>query len=77
MQLMIRYNMFPFGSHGYQIELKQADGKHSLSCLQFYNFSLMIRDDNYLLLFRDLLNQFIVDMYAKIESDQKGFYIVA
>ena len=29
-----------------------------------------MRGDNYLLLFRDLLNQYIVDMFAKIEAER-------
>jgi len=65
--------LFPYGSNGYHIYLKQRDGKASLTAMQFYNYKLMLRDGNYLLLARDLLNQFIVDMYAKIEAERLLF----
>ena len=65
--------LFPYSSPGYQIYMKQSDGKRSLSSMQFYNFRLMIRDSNYLLLHCDLLNQYIVDMYAKIEGERLLF----
>lgn len=42
--------------------------------MQYYNFQLMMRENNHLLLFRDLLNVYIVDMYAKIEGERLLFF---
>lgn len=66
--------LFPYGNDGYSINMKQTDEKKNLSAMQYYNFQLMIREDNYLLLFRELLNVYIVDMYAKIEAE-RALYI--
>jgi hypothetical protein len=48
--------LFPYGNDGYSINMKQTDEKKNLSAMQYYNFQLMIREDNYLLLFRELLS---------------------
>ena len=41
--------------------------------LQYYRFHLFTRHDNYLLLARRPLQQFFVDVYAKIESERLQF----
>lgn len=61
--------MFPYGTDGYSIDLKQKNGT-TLSAMQFYRFRFMIRDTNYLLRLCGLLNLYAVDMYAKIESER-------
>lgn len=46
-----------------------------VSAMQFYAHRIMIRDiyDNHLLRCKQLFNQFIVDMYAKIESERLNY----
>ena len=48
---------------------KQTDKK--CSAMNYYSYRLMIRhnEENYILKFRQLFHQYIVDMYAKIESE--------
>ena len=43
--------------------------------MNFYAYHLMIRENNFntLLRYRQLLNQFLVDMYVKIESERLRF----
>jgi len=67
--------MFPRGEDGYNFLLKHTDGQKNLSAMNFYSFRLMKRKDNNnsLLYYRQLLNQFLVDMYAKIESERLNF----
>ncbi|XP_036357299.1 uncharacterized protein LOC115209900 isoform X1 [Octopus sinensis] len=47
-----------------------------VSCKAFYAYRMMVRDNDFnkLLRFKDVTNQFFVDMYAKIES-KRLFYI--
>lgn len=66
--------MFPYGTDGYNIDLKQINGRSSLTALQYYKYRLMVRENNYLLLCRELFNVFIVDMFVKIESE-RALYI--
>lgn len=70
--------MFCRGEDGYYINIPQRDAetkaplKKNVSATDFYSYRLMERDDEecYLLLFRTLFNQFLVDMYAKIETER-------
>ena len=52
---------------------KQTDKK--CSAMNYYSYRLMIRhnEDNYILKCRQLFHQYIVDMYAKIESERLLF----
>lgn len=45
------------------------------SALQFYSYRIMVRQNeyNHLIQFKQLFNQFIVDMYAKIETERLLF----
>lgn len=77
-----------FGENGYDINLKRVDGK-SLSCMDYYSYLFMTRlippasgdaiDNvtriayNHILNCRELLNQYAVDMYAKVESERLWF----
>lgn len=73
--------MFCHGEDGYCINIPQRDPntktplKKTVSAADFYSYMLMEREDEvpYLLLFRNLLNLFLVDMYAKIETERLNF----
>lgn len=70
--------IFCRGEDGYHINIPQCDPKtneplkKTVSAADFYSYRLMERDgiENSLLLFRSLLSQFLVDMYAKIETER-------
>ena len=71
--------MFWQGEDGYSFGIPQTNpdtgnnvlGK-KVTAMDFYAYRIMIRsgEDNHLLKFRQLFHQFIVDMYAKIESER-------
>jgi hypothetical protein len=69
------------GQDGYHFGIPLRDPttkqpmQKTMSSMQFYSFHLMPRqgDNNVLLRFKDLLSQFIVDMYVKIESERLAF----
>lgn len=70
--------MFCCGENGYNISISkfdpkanQTDEKKKVSASSFYSYRIMIRknNSNYLHYFRQLLNQYLVDMYAKIETE--------
>jgi len=72
--------LFPRGEDMYTIKIPLYDPKTRLptskyvSARQFYSYHLMVRTSmNHLLHMHDLLNVFIVDMYAKIESERLAF----
>lgn len=72
---------FCHGEDGYSINISQIDPKTKLplqktvSALQFYSYHIMIRQTeiNHLLYYRSLFNQYLVDMYAKIETERLNF----
>ena len=74
--------MFCRGEDGYHFTLKLVDPQTRLqttkkvSALQFYSYRLMMRKDeyNHLIYYKQLLNQYIVDMYAKIETERPVSY---
>jgi len=59
--------LFPRGDPGYQLSLKQTDGK-KVSMLQFYSYRLFQRVDTFnpILLAGKLLHQYLVDSYVKV-----------
>lgn len=73
---------FIYGENGYDISLLRQDGK-SLSCKDYYSYRFMTRrasndataaiEYNHILNCRQLLNQFAVDVYAKMESERMWF----
>ncbi|XP_054290927.1 uncharacterized protein LOC129005912 [Macrosteles quadrilineatus] len=73
--------MFPRGEDGYNLELYQtnpttgAATTKKVSCKAFYAYRIMIRDQqtNHILMCRQLFQQFIVDMYAKVESERLNY----
>lgn len=67
------------GQEGYDIKILQTNPVTNLpkpdktvSAMDFYAYLIMVREDNFnaILRYRQLLNQFIVDMFAKIESER-------
>ena len=64
--------LFPFGTDGYHIYLKGTTGR-KITMSQYYSYHLMVRDGNYLLTAKRLFQQFLVDMYAKIETERLQF----
>ncbi|GFT58062.1 ATP-dependent DNA helicase [Trichonephila clavipes] len=72
--------MFFRGGDGYQInipkrhETTEIPQSKTVSASEFYSYRIMERHGErevcYLLLFRNLLNQFLVDMFAKIETER-------
>ena len=59
--------LFPTGNDGWSLHLKATK---KLSQLQFYHWHFLTRPGNYLLLGRRLLQQFMVDVYAKVETER-------
>ena len=66
------------GQDGYHFNIPQikpgstTTSNKKVSCNDFYAYMLMIRRDNpnHLLQCRDLFHQFLVDMYAKVETER-------
>lgn len=60
--------------HGF-IYFAGLDVQKKVSAMNFYSYRLMVRpqDDNYILRCGTLYHQYIVDMYAKIESERLNF----
>ncbi|XP_066434063.1 uncharacterized protein [Eleutherodactylus coqui] len=73
--------MFCYGEDGYSISLPQVHPttkqplNKTISALNFYAYRLMIRQNkqNHIFHCRSLLSQFLVDMYAKIETERLNF----
>ncbi|UYV74100.1 hypothetical protein LAZ67_11002115 [Cordylochernes scorpioides] len=73
--------LFPRGEDGYHLELYQvhpisgAVTMKKVSCMNFYAYRIMIRaqESNHILKCRQLFQQFIVDMYAKVESERLNY----
>ncbi|KAG2215259.1 hypothetical protein INT45_004236 [Circinella minor] len=63
------------GDEGWTIDARS--GIHKITVIEWYKYRLMIhgngREDNYLHRFGKLFQQFIVDMYAKMEDNRLGF----
>ena len=64
--------LLPFGTDGWSLNLKLTS-RHKITQLQFYCFHFFTRVGNYLLLCRRLLQQYMVDAYAKIECERLQF----
>lgn len=74
--------IFCYGEDGYSINIPQINpisgqpyGNKNVSAMSFYAYRIMLRHNNHNHLhhFRSLFNQFLVDMYAKIESERLSF----
>ncbi|XP_041451342.1 uncharacterized protein LOC121404970 isoform X1 [Drosophila obscura] len=73
--------LFWSGQDGYNFNIKMInpvngrEGTKKVSAMNYYAYSLQIRQnqDNHILRCRALFHQYIVDMYAKIESERLNF----
>ncbi|KMQ93371.1 hypothetical protein RF55_6535 [Lasius niger] len=73
--------LFCRGEDGYSVDIPHHNPitemplKKTVSAASFYSYRLMVRQDeiNHLLYFRSFLSQFLVAMYAKIESERLNF----
>lgn len=68
------------GQDSYSINIKQWNPNtnrctnKNVTSMQFYSHRIMIRaENNFLLQYRQLFNQFLTDMYAKIEAERLQF----
>ncbi|GIY82156.1 helitron_like_N domain-containing protein [Caerostris darwini] len=64
------------GKDGYHININTGNETNKkVSSMCYYAYRLMIRNnqDNYILRFCQLYHQYVVDMYAKIESERLRF----
>jgi len=62
--------IFWAGQDGYHFEYKITNGR-KVTSMRFYAYHLMVRDNSSILLnYRQLFHQFVVDMWAKIESER-------
>jgi len=67
--------MFPYGEEGWHMNMRTREDK-KLTLMNFYFFRLMFRSpNNSFHLYGNLLQQYIVDMYAKIEQERL-FYVM-
>lgn len=64
--------LFPHGTDGYNIYMSSAQGK-KVTQMQYYSYHIMCRQTNHLLQCRRLFQQFIVDVYCKIETERLLF----
>lgn len=73
--------MFCYGEDGYSIDIFQKNPttkiplSKTVSASDFYAYRIMIREemDNYLVQYGSLFSQYLVDMYAKIETEKLNF----
>lgn len=64
--------MYPYGSPSYNIYMKASNGR-KVTQQQFYSYHLMTRPGNYFLWYRRLFQQWLVDVYCKIETERLQF----
>ncbi|GFO17471.1 DNA helicase [Plakobranchus ocellatus] len=64
--------LFPKGTQGWSFYLKLSHGR-KLTMLQFYCFHIITRPGNHILQALRLFQQFLVDVYAKIESERLSY----
>ena len=73
--------LFPTGQHGYRFDMKQTDPqtreelRKNISCQDYYAYRLMLRkiSANHLHRCSQLFNQYLVDVYAKVETERLLF----
>ncbi|KAL4132652.1 hypothetical protein QTP88_009771 [Uroleucon formosanum] len=73
--------MFCHDEDGYSIDIPLCNAitklllEKKVSAASFYAYQIMIRQDevNHIVYFRSLVGQFLVDMYAKIETERLNF----
>lgn len=74
--------LFWEGNDGYNFAIPQYEPQSGdyhpskrVSCRQFYAYQMMVREDNFnhILRFKEVTSQFLVDMFAKVESERLLF----
>jgi hypothetical protein len=68
----LRYLLFPRRENGYCFDYKTTAGG-KIACMKFYGYRLMVRappDFNTLLRCRRSMQQYVVDMYVKVETER-------
>lgn len=68
--------MFCQGEDGYSIDIpEKSPSKKTVSACAFYAYRAMKRSNelNHLLLYQDLWSRFLVDMYAKVETEKLNY----
>jgi hypothetical protein len=69
--------LFPYGTETYHVYMKNnvaaTVNARKVTMLQYYSYHLMVRDGNYLLRACRLFQQFLVDVYCKIETERLQF----
>lgn len=76
MNLKISQKLTFRGDDGYEININELEPETSnpvhkmVSAMAYYSYRLMVRPkENHLLNYRQLLHQYFVDMYAKIDTE--------
>ena len=65
--------LFPYGTDGWHINLKLQNGR-KLTAMVYYRYHIMVRQDVSVLLHaKRLFQQYLVDAYCKIETEQLQF----
>lgn len=61
-----------YGEDGYHFGIQQTQGTKTVSCMDFYAYKFMVRNNyfNHLQRCQDLFHQYAVDMYAKVETER-------
>ena len=66
--------LFPYGTYGWDPYQLQATGQRKISCRQFYNYHIQVRDqsmnENYLLRSGRLFQEFVCIAWAKVERQR-------
>lgn len=72
--------LFPYGDDGYSIDISQRDPTtkvplKTVSAASFYSFRIMVREgvENPLVHFGALFSKYLVDKYAKIETERLNY----
>ena len=66
--------LFPLGDDGYHVDIKHISGSKTVSCMHFYAHRLMVRGGvSHLHQCRDLFQQYLVDMFVKMESERLNY----
>ena len=63
---------FPYGTDGWSVYI-QNEASKKITQMQYYSYHLMCRPSNYIILGRRLFQQFLVDIYCKIETERLSF----
>jgi hypothetical protein len=67
---------FNHGQQGYRHGIKQTNNTKNVTCMQYYSYHIQIRDLEKITInnFGRLFQQYVVDMYAKVELQRLLFF---